>query len=184
MLKTKYIMSDGLAFSEEKDMQRLSRYAKKGWILEGFAGLGFKLRKEEPKYLDYSLDYLKEADEEYFQYFEAAGWSHVCSSGNEIHVFCAPIGTKPIYSDKETIIEKYQRQKKQMGKYALPFLISWVVFFVLSVLSQNSILSETIGNVSEFFGLIAFIILIFPGLPYIAYHFRLKKLRKSMGHRS
>jgi hypothetical protein len=178
MKKIKYVPSGGLAFFEEKDMKKLSEYAKEGWILESFAVFGYKLRKGERRSIEYSLDYQKEADVEYFTYFEEAGWSHVCSAGNEIHLFSAPRGTKPIYSDKPTTIEKYEREKKQMGKAAFPFFISTVVFMFLSILSKYGWLSENTGNFFELLGLVSLIILIFPGLPYISYQFKLNKLRK------
>ena len=37
MKTKKYVMSDGLAFSEEKDMEKLSALATEGWILDKFA---------------------------------------------------------------------------------------------------------------------------------------------------
>ena len=178
MKKVKYIPSGGLAFYEEKEMKKLSKYAKEGWMLEKFAGLGYMLRKGESKNIEYSLDYQKEADEEYFAFFEAAGWSHVCSVGNEIHIFSAPTGTKPIYSDKPTTVEKYEREKKQMGKAALPFFISTVVFWLLSFVSSWGWVPESIGFIFWALGMISLIILIFPGLPYLSYQFRLWKLRK------
>ncbi|MEH7253686.1 DUF2812 domain-containing protein [Neobacillus niacini] len=178
MRKVKYIPSGGLAFYEEKEMKKLAKYAKEGWILEKFAGLGYKLRKEESKDIEYSLDYQKEADDEYFTFFEAAGWSHVCSAGNEIHIFSAPTGTKPIYTDKPTTVEKYEREKKQTGKAALPFFISTVVFWLLGVFSNWGGISESIGIFFQVLGLISLIILIFPGLPYLSYQFKLWRLRK------
>ena len=179
MKKTKYVPSGGLAFYEEKDMKKLSEYARKGWILEGFAGLGYKLRKGECMNIEYSLDYQKEADDEYFFIFEEAGWSHVCSVGYEIHIFSAPKGTKPIYTDKPTTIEKYEREKKQMGKAAFPFFISTVVFLLLSILSNYGWVPDLVGNVGGVLGFVSLIILIFPGLPYISYQYKLIKLRKS-----
>lgn len=178
MKQTKYIPSMGLAFFEEADMKKLEKYAKEGWILEKFAPLGYKLRKEKPQNIEYSLDYQKEADEDYYSYFEAAGWSHVCSVGNEINIFSAPVGTKPIYSDKVTNIEKYEREHKQMGKLALPLLIAFVIFLSLSMLSKYSWIPENIGTVSMILTTIALVILVFPGLPYISYYFKLKRMRK------
>lgn len=87
MRKTKYVASGGLAFTEKMDMKKLSAYASKGWILNGFALLGFSLKKGEPQNIVYSLDYQKDADKEYFAIFEEAGWKHVCSAENEFHVF-------------------------------------------------------------------------------------------------
>ncbi len=178
MKKVKYIPSGGLAFFEEKEMKKLAEYAKEGWLLEKFAGLGYKLRKGERKDIEYSLDYQKEADVEYLAFFEAAGWSHVCSVGNEIHIFSAPTGTKPIYTDRLTTFEKYEREKKQMGKAALPFFISTVVFWLLSVFSNLGWVPESIANLFQGLGMISLIILIFPGLPYLSYQLKLLKLRK------
>jgi hypothetical protein len=173
MKKTKYVANDGLAFFEEKEMKKLADYAKKGWILEKFAVLGYHLRKGEPQDIVYSLDYQKEADEEYFAFFEAAGWSHVCSYGDEIHIFRAPEGTKPIYTDRPTTVEKYERAKVQMGKAALPLFIATILFWVLS-----SIVPERLGSFFGLLGLISLIILVFPGLPYLSYQYKLFKLRK------
>lgn len=36
MKQTKYMMSGGLAFSEEKDMEKLRRYSLKGWHVRDF----------------------------------------------------------------------------------------------------------------------------------------------------
>lgn len=72
------MMSEGLAFSEEKDMKRLSDMACKGWVLDSFAFMGYKLRKAEPQNLIYSLDYRAVNDDsmdEYLDIFENAGWS-------------------------------------------------------------------------------------------------------------
>lgn len=175
MKKVKYVSSGGLAFYEEKEMLELAKYAKEGWILEKFAGLGYKLRKGEPQDIVYSLDYQNGADEEYFAIFEAAGWSNVCSAGNEIHIFSAQTGTKPIYTDKPTIVEKYEREKKQMGKTALPFFISTVVFWLLSFLTNWGLVPKILFQV---LGLISLVILVFPGLPYLSYQYKLLKLRK------
>ena len=175
MKKVKYIPSGGLAFFEEKEMKKLSRYAREGWILGKFAGLGYRLRKGEPQNIEYSLDYQKEADGEYFAFFEAAGWSQVCSVGNEIHIFSAPAGTKPIYTDKPTIVDKYEREKKQMGKAALPFLISTIVFWLLSSWGGVEGIAKILFQV---LGMISFLILIFPGMPYLSYQYKLLKLRR------
>ncbi|WP_077212880.1 DUF2812 domain-containing protein [Bacillus dakarensis] len=179
MKKTKYIPSGGLAFTEEKDMKILAQYAKKGWMVERFTNFGYKLVVGEPKNIDYSLDYQKGADEEYFLFFEEAGWSHVCSIGDEIHLFCATAGTKPIYTDTPTTIEKYEREKKQMGKSALPLLISTIVFLFLSNIDWGF---ELAGVVMWILGTLSLVLLIFPGLPYLGYQYKLMKLKKGSLH--
>ena len=135
MKQTKYINSGGLAFFENQDMRKLDEYAKEGWILESFTPFGYKLIKVKPENIKYSLDYQKKVDADYFSYFEAAGWTHVCSGGNQIHIFSAPEGTHPIYTEKVTMFEKYETARKSMGKVALPTLIITLILFLLTVLS-------------------------------------------------
>lgn len=36
MFNTKYVMSKGLAFGEDEEMEMLSTYASKGWLLYKF----------------------------------------------------------------------------------------------------------------------------------------------------
>ncbi len=47
----------------------------------------YKLRKDEPQDIIYSLDYQKDVNEEYFHMFKEAGWNIVISLGNEMHIF-------------------------------------------------------------------------------------------------
>lgn len=177
MKSTKYIMSGGLAFTEEKDMKKLSDYAKRGWLLEGFAPLGYRLRRGEPQNLIYSLDYQMNVDEDYDLIFEDAGWTRVCSAGGGLHIFRATAGTPPIYTDKTTLIDKYEREKKVMGNTALPLLIALILFILVRIMSSNGWLPEIVGDISFFLGLASLVTLVFSGLPYIAYSYKLNKLR-------
>ena len=151
---------------------------KKGWFLYKFGFLGYKLEKGKPQDIQYSLDYTNEADEEYYSYFEAAGWLHVCSIGNKIHIFSAPEGTKPIYTDKTTNIEKYENQYSQMEKVALPSLILFILSFSLSMLAKYSYIPRTLGNISIILMFISLVATIFSGLPCISYYFKVKRLKK------
>lgn len=178
MKSTKYVGSGGLAFSEERDMKKLSEYAKKGWILEKFAPLGYWLRRGEPQDLVYSLDYQINVDEDYDLIFKDAGWTRVCSAGGNIHIFRATAGTPPIYTDKTTTIDKYEREKKIMGTTALPSLIALIVFVLVGRLGDNGWVPEIVGDISFFLSQVSLIVLVFSGMPYIAYRFKLNKLRK------
>ncbi|MEG0440473.1 MAG: DUF2812 domain-containing protein [Solibacillus sp.] len=113
MTKTKYFTSGGIAFSEKGDLTRLKKFASKGWNVKGYKGMGYELEKGEPEEVDFSIDihHLAEGDEdEYFAMFEYAGWEHVCTNNHtNTHLFKAPVGTEPIYSDKETKVEKLLR---------------------------------------------------------------------------
>lgn len=178
MEQTKYIYSGGLASFEHEDMTKLSEYAKDGWILESLTSFGYKLKKRKPVNVTYSLDYNKGANKEYFSYFEAAGWSHVCSGGNQIHIFSAPKGTIPIYTDKMTVIEKYKIARGNIKKTTLITFIITLFLFLLTLLSSVGKIPESAGDASVILGYIALIVLIFTGLPYIAYSFKINKLRK------
>lgn len=123
MKKRKFYMNRGLN-SEKEDMEKLSKFAKEGWLLEKVAPLGFGLllRKAEPENIIYNVDFQEEVDDEYFQFFEEAGWNHVCSARKALHFFYAPYGTKPIYSDVQTYINKFEDLNKRMKKTSLSSL--------------------------------------------------------------
>jgi len=118
MAKTKYVASGGLAFEEEKDMEKLANLAREGWIFERFYFMGYMLKKSAPKDIQYAIDYRKGADSDYFAYFEEAGWKHEGTTGDSIHLFSAPKGIAPIYTDKMSVLEKYESEKRSMGKAA------------------------------------------------------------------
>lgn len=72
MRQTKYISSGGLAFSEDKDMEKLRRFSLKGSHVSHFSLMGYTLEKGESCDYIYSIDYrsLKEDDaEEYYELF-------------------------------------------------------------------------------------------------------------------
>jgi len=176
-MKIKYVMIRGLAFSEESDMKKLSDYAKQGWILEGISG-GFlyKLRKDTPQDLVYSLDYQTEADEEYFSLFKEAGWKKVVSVENQMHIFSAQTGTKPIYSDGPSEIDKYIRLKNAMKRGAIYSSIAGIVLIALlalSVFAARQIFIILLG-----FLVIDIFIFTFNFMPYLSYNSRIKQIKK------
>ncbi|WP_040226977.1 DUF2812 domain-containing protein [Bhargavaea cecembensis] len=139
MKKTKYITSGGLAFSEEKDMKKLQRFSREGWHLKDFAFMGYTLEKGEPADFIYSIDYrtLEDGEEdEYLDVFDSSGWSHVASAAT-IHLFRAPAGTKPLYTDRETTVEKYGRNSAWIGKAALPLVLLTGIAWAGAILSTG-----------------------------------------------
>lgn len=145
MIRTKtrrYVLSWGLAFAEKNEMAKLGKLAQKGWFLQSFAFLGYFLRKAEPQNLVYELDYqnVKPADmEEYIDTFTAAGWSYVCSAGEGMHIFSAAPGTAPIYSDRQSANEKYNRITKSAGMITVMCIILMLIGYgVSSLIDSNS----------------------------------------------
>ncbi|AIC92747.1 DUF2812 domain-containing protein [Shouchella lehensis] len=138
MSHTKYITSGGLAFAEERDMEKLRRYSLKGWHVKSFAFMGYLLEKGQSDDYIYSVDYrtLKEEErEEYVDLLASSGWTLV-SSNSDIHLFRALPGTKPIYSDRETVVEKHQHLGNPLKWIALSLLvltaITWTGFSLSS----------------------------------------------------
>ena len=179
-MNRKFVMINGLAFSEESDMKKLKKYAKEGWILEGIAiNFFYKLKKDKPKAIDYCLDYQGEANEEYFSLLLEAGWTRVVSVGNEMHIFSAAEGTKPIYSDRESEIDKYERVKRQMGKGSIYSLIAMFIFIFVGKVLVSAISLNTISNIIFLLFMASMISFVFNFMPYLAYTYRLRNLKKS-----
>ena len=116
MGKTKYMMSNGLAFEEAKDLQKLRKKSLQGWNLKRFRFAGYELEQGEKEDVIYSIDYRNvdpDEEAEYMELFTVSGWVHVCSE-YEMHIFKAQPGTMPIYSDRESSIDKITRQGKSV----------------------------------------------------------------------
>lgn len=176
-MKNKYVIISGFAFSEETDLEKLNRYAKEGWLLESIiGGFFYKLKKDKPQDIIYSLDYQRAADEEYFNIFKEAGWNQVVSIGNYIHIFSAQAGTKPIYSDKESEIDKYTRIRNTTKKGSIYSLIIGLILLGMSTISLIAIKSVFLLLQGLF--LINLIVFIFNFMPYVAYNNRIKKIVK------
>lgn len=141
MRQTKYIISGGLAFTEEKDMEKLRRYSLKGWHVSNFKFMGYTLEKGENTDYIYSVDYrsLEENEaEEYFDFFSSAGWSHIASEA-AIHLFRAPPNTKPIYTDRDTTVEKYENLNGSMNKLVIPFVLITGLIWVGAMISSGTL---------------------------------------------
>lgn len=140
------MMSGGLAFTEGNDMENLRKNSLKGWHLKKFSFLGYQLEKGEPDDVIYAIDYhlLEEEEQlEYFHMFELTGWEHVCSE-HDMHIFKAPHGTMPIYTDSDTTKEKYRRLRKPLQKWTISIFIMLLLFGFI-----RSITSGIIQTVSE-----------------------------------
>lgn len=142
MTSTKYIMSEGLAFNEKKDMEKLRRYAGQGWHVKRWAFMGYILEKGTPKNVMYTIDHRKLEDdkEEYLDLLAASGWEYIGSSG-DAHLFCANADTQPIYSDDETKVEKYDALAKPVHSATIPVLAMTALSWLLTANFDSSILT-------------------------------------------
>jgi len=109
-----YLLSIGLALSENKDIEMCEKMALDGYILVSTNRFGFyKFEAMQAEECDYAVDYSgieRKADdfEEYVKIFESGGWNYVCSSVT-FHWFKAPTHTTPIYTDNTGLIQKYEK---------------------------------------------------------------------------
>lgn len=176
-MKSKYVMIRGLAFSEEGDMEKLKNYASQGWILEDIVGgFFYKLRKDKPQNIVYNLDYQTETNEEYFTMFKEAGWKLVVSIDNYMHIFSAQVGTKPIYSDCESEIDKYTSIRNATRKgtlYSLITAIALLGLLVVSLMVIKSIFLIILGLL-----IIDIFVFVFNFMPYLAYNSRINQIKK------
>jgi len=176
-MKSKYVMVHVLAFSEESDMEKLKKYAHEGWILEDIVGgFFYKLRKDKSQDIIYNLDYQTEANEEYFTIFKEAGWNRIVSVENYMHIFSAQAGTKPIYSDCESEIDKYTSIRNRTRKgtlYSLILAIALIGLLVVSLVAIKPIFLIIVGLL-----IIDIFVFVFNFMPYLAYNSRIKQIKK------
>jgi hypothetical protein len=174
-MKTKYIINKGLAFSEKNDLKKFEDLANEGWILKDFAfgGFFFKLEQGEQQSLSYTLDLQADPDPEYKAIFEQAGWKHVSSFGNRIHIFCAPKGTSPIYSDDEIAEGKYTDFTASLGKTAVYAFLAFIIFSMVAIwIRPLSDIAYYPVYIAVMLSLIAFV---FSFMPYLKYKFNERK---------
>lgn len=177
MKNKKYVMIGGFAFSERGDMKKLKRYAKKGWLLDGIKGMHYRLIKGEPKHLDFAVDYQNHVDADYFEIFEAAGWKHELSI-DEIHIFSAPEGTKPIHTDQRTEIDKIELMKKTFKPRAI--ITTSILLFIIVADFLFLSLSGVWEAVWFAVFMISLIAAIFMVLPYIGFCYRSWQLKRKL----
>ena len=175
MKDTKYVMMGGFAFADNTDMKKLKKLAKKGWRLDGYKYLSYRLKKAEPQDLDFAVDYNDHADEDYLMTFEKSGWKHELSIAH-VHIFSAKEGTKPIYTDKDS---KVQQLKYQEQAFKMPAIISFMTLIAALVIDFLFIPSTGIIHFLWTMLIILLIITtVFTVMPFFAYKIRRRRLSK------
>ena len=177
---TRREMSSGLAFAEERDLQRLSTWAAEGWRLAKIEHLWMILEQAPPEQVIFAIDYQEAPDTEYFEMCSAAGWHHVTSVEKQIHLFKAAPGTAAIFSATDSAT-KYERAARMFAKPALwssvGLVVSWVLLFGVIQPWQMAQQNSTLGVVVEIIALIVMLVVatisIFTALPWAAYRLRL-----------
>lgn len=176
-MKVKYRLNKGLAFAEKTETRKLETLASQGWIFKRFALGGFLYRFEQgPKQeLSYSMDFHRNPDDEYFEFVKVAGWKHVISHHNQIHVFSAPIGTAAIYSGSAISEGKYDDITSTMKTGSLYSLIAMLLLLLGMTLSQSYLTVLYLPFTVAFY--ISVIAFVFSFLPYCQYKWNERKYK-------
>ena len=132
--ETKWIVSNGFALGGKKDMKKLAKYSKNGWHIVDFRNMGYILEKGEPHNYIYELDYRElegEDKEEYLDIMKKAGWTAVYDEFNYI-ILRAEEGTKSIFSDRTSEIEKSKSEGKAIKKSIIGGTIFTAICYIIS----------------------------------------------------
>ena len=176
-MKEKFVIITALAFSDQKDTQRLSEFASKGLQLKDYRIplLSYKLVPKDKQDIDYLIDYHQGVNQEYLKSYSQNGWNHVFTHEN-LHFFSAVKGTIPFYTDVEGKKECYKKESK---RYALFVLISLFPTSIFGFLLYNFRLAGESVTLPLFIltGL-SVMSLIICTMPFITYHFRAERLER------
>jgi hypothetical protein len=133
-----YKISNGLAFSEGKDIKICEDMAEQGYVLVSIGRWGFyKLERAESQKLSYAIDYSDisprcEGFGEYIELFESGGWEYVFSH-DVIHWFKSPKGTTPIYTDNTNLAHKYEKMRRISVWSVVWYSLAAAVFFLAAI---------------------------------------------------
>ena len=176
---TRREIGSGLAFAEERDLQRLARWTAEGWKLVQIRGLYMVLEQAPPEQRVFAIDYQATPDPEYFEVCVAAGWIHVLSVEQHIHLFRAAPSTPSIFSANDAIV-KYERAARMFAKPALWSSVVLVLSICVVLLSGHPWLAATVDRavlttidwVSVLLVTLAGTLWVFTALPWSAYRLR------------
>lgn len=146
MAKRKFVMSNGLLFSDKEDMEILHKYALQGWIFEKYILGMYVLYKREPQDIIFSYDQNKVSKndfEDYKNYFLASGWDYILSV-QDIHFFKALPGTVAIHSDTKLFNDSF---KPLFIKSAILSLFGFLLLFATIKLQLGLLFAGLSGGI-------------------------------------
>lgn len=171
----------GLAWSEDRDMNKLNEFSKEGWMLSGFSYLSYELKKEEPKEYIYCMDSQKvENREEYIELFKDVGWECICNY-EDIYFFKALPGTKGIYNDKRSLSEKYNYISIQMRNIVITLIAVVLALIPISMIGESKIKIKLIKDIIEWVIIISGAFIIPLSICYLRLKIKFKKLSVKLG---
>ena len=105
----------------------MSQWAAEGWQVVAVRRMYIVLERATPEQVIFAVDYQTSPDDEYYALCHVAGWTHVLSLSNTIHLFKAPVGTRPLFSTHDhSMVGRAQQQLQNVA------LLSSLVLVVLT----------------------------------------------------
>ena len=168
----------GLSCCVDEDLNRLSQWAAEGWQVVAVHKMCVVLERSSPAQIVFAVDYQHHPDAEYFGLCRMAGWTHVVSLSQSIHLFKAPMGTRSLFSAHDTTmnVRAQQRFHRAVLLYGLAlvsmvWLVSTLVWPWLGMHDDGLITWMFIG--SAFVSIYAVMTMfLYTALPWIVYQMR------------
>lgn len=175
--QTKKIGISGLAFLEDFDMWRLQKAAKEGWVATKFGMLNYILERQIPQDLQFVIDYNDNPDKEYFDIFNAAGWTLVHSL-DHIHLFKGPIGLTVPHTSVESKLEKMVHEMRRYGRFTMVVIVALLAAVWFNIFAEGSSIAW-LYDLSFGLLLVVLVTAVFTILPFFGYWYQAGKLKKN-----
>ncbi|MGN0594278.1 MAG: DUF2812 domain-containing protein [Hominimerdicola sp.] len=155
---SKYRLCWGLAMAPDKDMKMLEKMSAKGWHLTEFKGGMYKFEKGECHEYIYNLNMepLEVFNDEMLSMYKESGWTPVILQ-NGCQIFRAEKGTHPIFTDSESKIELFQKNR---GSLIKPSIISIIILIIITIMLV--IFDSVYWRVAWFLSWFFFVFTVFP----------------------
>ncbi|THJ68007.1 DUF2812 domain-containing protein [Arthrobacter echini] len=167
-------MGNGLAISPEKDLAMFADMASKGKHLDGVAmlGHGWRFTDGAPEDAVFDLAYEGSASSDYFDIFQAAGWTPVLSLG-DTHIFKAAPGTPPIHVGTDSRREELARNRDRYLRYSATTVVAFVLVILgIGMTSWNAGLEVVLV-------VVFYVPVVYTVFPLVGYWRRLNTLDRS-----
>ena len=165
----------GLSCCADEDLHRLSQWAAEGWQVVAVRRMCVVLERTSPARVEFALDYQCNPDDEYFELCRMAGWTHVVSLSQSIHLFNAPSGTRSMFSAHDTtmVLRAQQQLHRAVLLRGLALIIGlWIVTALVwpwSAAHVDGLLAWVLVG-SGFVSMYALMVMVwYTALPWVVY---------------
>lgn len=133
-MKKKFVWNPARIFFHNTGTEKLETLAKEGWSVEKLrlGGLLFQLKEDEPKEVQYHIDFqsFQNTDEAMPQTDE--GWELV-DALDYMAVFQGSPEALSMEGNQEQLLEQLNQEGRLLGKYTILSSIFLIIFFILHI---------------------------------------------------